>query len=90
MIRHSAVQSQVTSPRQLQRHFLRFLGATPTRYYLKLRIERARELLIYTDANITDIALAVGFSSASHFSQWFRKFQAKKPSDFRAHSRDQG
>jgi transcriptional regulator GlxA family with amidase domain len=89
-IRMDTLAAQLkTSPRQLERHFRRFFGTTPTRYYLKLRVERARELLIYTDQPITDIALGVGFSSTSHLANWFRQFQTKRPSDFRAQSRDQ-
>lgn len=75
------------SPRQLERYFQRFLGTRPMRYYLSLRIDRARELLIYTNQPIIDIALAVGFSSTSHFSTWFRKLQSRRPTDFRAQAR---
>lgn len=75
------------SPRQLERYFHRFVGTTPKRYYLTLRIDRARELLIYTNQSIIDIALAVGFSSTSHFSNRFRQIQAKTPTDFREQAR---
>ncbi|MDR0809512.1 MAG: GlxA family transcriptional regulator [Gemmobacter sp.] len=62
------------SARQLERQFRQHLGMTPTRYYISLRIEHARELLLYTEQPIFQIALASGFSSASHFSRWFREF----------------
>lgn len=88
-LRLDSIAAQVTlSPRQLERYFQRFLGMTPKRYYLLLRVDRARELLIYTNQPIIEIALAVGFCSTSHFSNWFRQIQKKTPSDFRAQARE--
>ncbi|MBP0439105.1 GlxA family transcriptional regulator [Tianweitania sediminis] len=75
------------SPRQLERLFQRHLSTTPTRYYLSVRIDRARELLLYTEQPLIQVGLAVGFSSPSRFATWFRHFQAKRPSDFRAEHR---
>lgn len=83
-----ALAAQVSlSQRQLERYFQRFLGTTPKRYYLSLRVDRARELLIYTNQPVIEIALAVGFCSTSHFSNWFRQMQNRTPSDFRAQAR---
>jgi len=61
------------SPRQLERLFRKHLNRTPTRYYLDLRLERARSLLMQTDMSVLDIALACGFVSASHFSKCYRE-----------------
>jgi transcriptional regulator GlxA family with amidase domain len=69
--------------RQLERLFMRHTGMTPLRYYLRLRIERARELLIYTDRRIIDIAVASGFTSTSHFATWYRRVFGTAPSDVR-------
>lgn len=69
--------------RQLERLFMRHAGTTPIRYYLRLRIERARELLIYTDRRIGDIAAACGFSSASHLATWYRRIFGTTPADVR-------
>ena len=44
----------------------------PTRYYLNLRLQRARLLLLQTSKSIVDIALACGFISAPHFSKCYR------------------
>src|SRR3546814_8288392 len=57
------------SSRQLERLFRRYLGRTPTRYYLELRLHRARALLTQTSMSILNVALACGFVSASHFSK---------------------
>ena len=60
------------SRRQLERLFKKYLNCVPTRYYLELRLERARQLLLQTSMPIVDIALACGFISAPHFSKCYR------------------
>lgn len=69
--------------RQLERLFLRHLEKTPTHYYLALRLDRARELLLYSDQPILEIAVATGFTSASHFSHWFKRVHGERPSALR-------
>jgi transcriptional regulator GlxA family with amidase domain len=71
------------SPRQLERLFLRYEQVTPARYYLRLRIDRARELLLYSDRAIIDVAVAAGFTSTSHFSHWFRRLIGVRPTEMR-------
>ncbi len=71
------------SPRQLERLFLRYLQTSPARYYLSLRIDRARELLLYSDRPILEVAIAAGFTSTSHFAHWFKKLQGVRPSQLR-------
>lgn len=70
--------------RQLERLFMRHAGITPIRYYLRLRVERARELLIYTGRRIGDIAEACGFSTTAHFAASYRRVFGTSPSDVRA------
>ncbi|MBS1269498.1 MAG: HTH-type transcriptional regulator CdhR [Gammaproteobacteria bacterium] len=60
------------SRRQLERLFKSYLSCVPTRYYLQLRLERARQLLLQTSMPVVDIALACGFISAPHFSKCYR------------------
>ncbi len=60
------------SCRQLERLFYQHLGISPKRYYLKLRLERAKRLLLQTNLSIAEIAFACGFNTASHFSRCFR------------------
>ena len=67
------------STRQLERLFRKYLGATPTRYYLNLRLQRARQLLLQTSMSILSVALACGFVSASHFSKCYRECFGKTP-----------
>lgn len=71
------------TPRQLERLCSRYLGKTPVRYYLGLRTERARELLIHTSMPILEVALATGFPSSSYFSQAYRSHFGKTPSEAR-------
>ena len=71
------------SRRQLERLFQRYLHCVPTRYYLELRLERARQLLLQTSMPIVDIALACGFISAPHFSKCYRDTFSLPPRDER-------
>jgi len=56
------------SRRQLERLFKQYLNSVPSRYYLELRLQRARKLLIETSHSIVQVGLMCGFSSGSHFS----------------------
>lgn len=62
------------SRRQLERQFQKHLNCTPSRYYLKLRLVRARKLLTQTNMSITDIGIACGFVSTPHFSKCYREY----------------
>ncbi|MDY0885498.1 GlxA family transcriptional regulator [Dongia soli] len=70
--------------RQLQRLFRDYLGMTPSEYYLSVRLNRAQSLLRHTDLSIIAVAIATGFTSASHFSKCYRKQFGTAPSDDRA------
>ncbi len=60
------------STRQLERLFQRHLGISPAAYAQATRLDRARALLRQTAMPVTDIGIACGFQSASHFSTAFR------------------
>ncbi|EAP76294.1 MULTISPECIES: GlxA family transcriptional regulator [Roseovarius] len=60
------------STRQLERLFRRYLNRSPKRYYMELRLQKARNLLMQTDMTVINVALACGFSSPSHFSKCYR------------------
>ena len=68
------------SARQLERLFQKYIGASPTRYYLHLRLARARTLLLQTSMPILSVGLACGFISASHFSKCYSEFFRRTPS----------
>ena len=60
------------STRQLERLFGRYLNTSPKKYFMELRLERARHLLVQTDASVVEVAMACGFESAGHFSRVYR------------------
>ena len=68
------------SRRQIERLFKRHLNCVPKRYYLELRLKRARELLLQTAMPIMDITTACGFQSPPHFSKCYRKQFGYPPS----------
>lgn len=71
------------SARQLERLFQRYLQVSPARYYMRLRLERARDLLLHTNVPVLDVAVATGFTSSSYFSQCYRQAFAQTPSTTR-------
>jgi AraC family transcriptional regulator, glycine betaine-responsive activator len=72
--------------RQLERLFRRKLNDSPARYYLKVRLQAARNLLFYSDVSIQDVALSCGFSGADVFSRTFREHFGQSPRHFRSDS----
>ena len=72
--------------RQIERQFQRYLGSTPTRYYLELRLKRCHQLLTQTQLSMSDISLACGFVSYPHFSKCYRQYFEVTPSHTRRQS----
>lgn len=71
------------SRRQLERRFVRHLKAPPVRYYLELRLTRARQLIMQSNRSLTDVALATGFVSYPHFHRRFKELFGLPPLAFR-------
>lgn len=71
------------SLRQLERLFKKYRSTTPQRFYLRLRLESARQLLLYTSQSGLDVAIASGFSSHSHFIKSYRDFYGRTPREER-------
>jgi AraC family transcriptional regulator, glycine betaine-responsive activator len=67
------------STRQLERLFRRYLNRSPKRYYMELRLSKARNLLMQTDMSVINVALACGFASPSHFSKCYRSHYETTP-----------
>ena len=70
------------SPDHLIRTFKAVFGETPHRYLQRRRIERAMFLLRTTDHDVTDVCLAVGFTSLGTFSRLFSAVVGQSPSDY--------
>ena len=60
------------SLRRLERLFQRFFKLSPKNYYMKIRLQKARQLLLQTEMNVLQIAMATGFTSSSHFSKCYK------------------
>ena len=56
-------------------------------YITRVRIQKAKELLLTTDRNIYEIASDVGYENIRYFSDLFRKIEGRTPSDFRRQMR---
>lgn len=65
------------------RMFKKQTGASFVEYITKLRVDKAQELLRDPEAKIYEISLAVGYQDARYFSQIFRKYTGKTPTEFR-------
>ncbi|MDP6191081.1 MAG: helix-turn-helix domain-containing protein, partial [Gammaproteobacteria bacterium] len=74
------------SRRHLERLFKKHLHQVPSKFYLQLRLDRARQLLRDTDLSIVEVSMASGFSSASHFSTTYRSYYAITPRQERGRS----
>ncbi len=67
------------SRRQIERLFRTEMGRSPARYYLEIRLDRARHLLIQSSLPVVEVAVACGFVSASHFSKCYRELYSRSP-----------
>ena len=76
------------SRRQLERLFRNFMNDTPSGYYLKLRLRRARHLLEHTSMSVLDVALASGFVSPPYFSRAYRNLFGLSPREDRRNFRN--
>ncbi|MGM0859092.1 MAG: GlxA family transcriptional regulator [Pseudomonadota bacterium] len=71
------------SRRQLERMFCHYVNASPSRYYMELRLTRARQLLQQTNKPVAEVAVATGFVSISHFRSCFFQLFEVTPGQFR-------
>lgn len=65
------------------RVFKQVTGMPPVQFMLCIRIDRAKELLDFTDQSIADIAEASGFSDQNYFARTFRRFVGISPTEYR-------
>lgn len=67
------------SRRHLERLFKQNLNVVPSRYYLELRLQHAKQLLVKTDKPIAEVGVACGFTTAPHFSTTYKGFFGLSP-----------
>lgn len=83
----SAIAKSVgLSQRQLQRHFRIHLNTTLKQEYMRIRLDRAHQLLQQTDLTVTEIAVCSGFPSLENFSRVYRREFGCAPSTDRTQS----
>lgn len=68
------------SKRQLERLFKSKIGISPKSYYIKMRLQKARSLMLQTDLKVAEVACACGFGSLPHFSKSYQKAFGVSPS----------
>ena len=83
-------QHVCVSRRQLERIFKQYLNRVPSQYYLELRLNKARQMLMQTSKSIIQIGLSCGFSSGPHFSSAYRNFFGTTPREDRNQHRAGG
>ncbi|MES0192742.1 helix-turn-helix domain-containing protein [Mesorhizobium sp. C264A] len=71
------------SRRQLERLFFREVNSSPAVVYRRMRLERAKQLLMKSDAPLIEIAIDSGFENASHFAKVFKRAYGQSPSAWR-------
>jgi AraC-like DNA-binding protein len=68
----------------LSRLFSEVEGITIEQYIINQKIEKAKELLVYDELNISELADELGYSSVAHLSAQFKKVTGMTPSQFKA------
>lgn len=84
LVRHSAM-----SRRSLEQKFRKTLGRTVAEEIRRVRLEKARQLVVTTSQSVAAIALATGFSSGPYLTHAFRKYYGLTPSALRIGRKDQ-
>lgn len=59
------------------------MNVSPYKFILSLRIDEAKELLLFSSMSINEISEQIGFADSSYFSRIFRKYTGCSPSDWR-------
>jgi AraC-like DNA-binding protein len=65
--------------------FKKVTGLNFTDYVARLRIERAKSLLLNPNLRVSEIAYEVGFQSLTHFNRVFKKILGQSPTEYRSH-----
>lgn len=81
-LKEAAAQAYV-SPAYLSRVFIREMKESFSQYLLRFKMERAKELLRAPNCKIYEVAVAVGYSDASHFSKAFKQIEGCSPQEYR-------
>jgi len=69
--------------RRMERLFNAHLGTAPAQFYRRLRLEKARDLLLHTNLPTLEVACLCGFSSSSHFAMAYQRQYGVRPTEAR-------
>ena len=65
--------------------FRKSMGETPHQFVLRVRVERAKEMLRSSEMRVLDVAVACGFKTQQHFARAFRQLCGTSPTEYRSH-----
>lgn len=71
------------SYKYMSKVFKQITKITIERYFIKLKVEKAKELLILNEMDITEIAWLLGYSSSQNFSTHFKRETGKTPGEYK-------
>ena len=71
------------STRQLERSFKKATDQSPSLYYRQLRVNAARQLVLYSKESVSDIANAVGYANATPLVRYYKQAFGLSPQDER-------
>ena len=83
------LSDHISSAVQLEYNYLSHLfsvveGITIEQYFIRLRVEKVKEFLVYGEMALGEIAFQLGYSSVAHLSGQFKKVTGLTPSYFRS------
>jgi AraC-like DNA-binding protein len=78
------------SPSHYTALFKRRTGCAPIDFFIRLRMQHARELLLGTSLNVKEVAAALGYEDPFYFSRVFKSVNQLAPSDYRSMQRAAG
>ncbi|MBP1991458.1 AraC family transcriptional regulator [Paenibacillus eucommiae] len=73
-----------SSPRHLTRLFKRQTGSSPIDYVIQIRMDKAKEMLLASDATLQEIAEGIGYPDSYYFAKMFKKFVGIAPIRYRS------
>lgn len=71
------------APNYLSTLFKQETGVTINEYLMRVRVEKAKEIILDTNKRIVDISLAVGYADPAYFTKVFKRYTGMSPSDFK-------
>ena len=76
-------KSQDVSYSTFRRMYKKYMGMSPNQYHLKLRLQKSKEMILYSKKSIKSIAYELGFESIHYFSRLYKNKEGIAPSKVR-------